>query len=99
VPAHAVEDQHQARVFRHNDGSPILVVLTISDGGDFGVFDPHAARYLLLFSFAAIACFPARVSVSRRQWRFGLESLPSLAVQRVAFTDGRQYECTKPICQ
>ncbi len=41
VPAHAVEHEHERRVLGHDDGGTILVILTISERGDLGVFDLH----------------------------------------------------------
>jgi hypothetical protein len=44
MPAHAIEYQHKGRFVRDDHGSPVLIVLTVSDGGDFCIFDPHVAQ-------------------------------------------------------
>src|SRR5690606_21713549 len=44
VPAHAVEDEHQRRVARDDDGGAVLVVLAVAEGGDLRVLDLHRVR-------------------------------------------------------
>jgi hypothetical protein len=41
VAAHTVEYKHQCRVLGNDDGSPVLIVGTVTQRGDFGVFDLH----------------------------------------------------------
>ena len=48
VPPHAVEDQHHCRRVRDDHGRTVLVVLTVSERGNFGVFDLHKLGLALL---------------------------------------------------
>ena len=44
MTAHAVEYEHHRRILRDDYGSPILVVLAVSERGNFGVFNFHFGK-------------------------------------------------------
>jgi hypothetical protein len=48
MTTHAIEDEHQCRLFGNNNSGAILVIFTITECGDFGVFDIHSFRVALI---------------------------------------------------
>jgi predicted alpha/beta hydrolase len=46
VPAHAVEYEHHRRVVGHDYGGTVLIVLPVTESGNFCVFDVHTGLRL-----------------------------------------------------
>ena len=53
VAAHSIENQHEGRVLGHDDRRAILVVLAVSQRGNFCIFDFHFRR-LRAFSLVEV---------------------------------------------
>ena len=59
VPAHPVKHEQQRGIFGHHYSGAVLVVLAITESGNFGVFDLHAGNVVALGGEQSLECRPS----------------------------------------